>query len=100
MKKYVPSGYQIINLDISTQTSGTPFAPETEDEKLLHKLLSLPLEEQKPILLKLKSPDVIFIGFPLSMGVNIQINGGVYGSLWSISLETDGNNLVYNYYEQ
>lgn len=51
MKKYTPSGYQIINIDVSDKTSGTPFTPETEDEKLLHSLLSSGKLEPKPILL-------------------------------------------------
>ena len=50
-KKYNPSGYQIINIDASQQTSGVAFTPETDDEKLLLSLMNS--EIVKPILLKL-----------------------------------------------
>lgn len=62
-KKYVPSGYQIINIDVSDKTSGTAFTPETEDEKLLFELLSGNVK--KPILLKIITTNVEFMGFAL-----------------------------------
>ena len=51
-KKYNPSGYQIINLDLTGKTSGTAFTPETEDEKLLYNIL-VNKKCNKPILLQI-----------------------------------------------
>ena len=62
-KKYIPSGYQIISIDVSDKTNGTPFTPETEDEKLLYEILSSD-KIKKPILLDFKTSGYHFIGFP------------------------------------
>lgn len=52
-KKYVPSGYQIIEIDVTGKTNGqTKWSPSTEDEKILFDLLSKPLIT-KPILIHL-----------------------------------------------
>ena len=84
-KKYVPSGYQIINIDASDKTSGTPFTPETEDEKLLLKYLKSDKIE-KPLLLHCISiSGVTSNGF-----VNI-IDGAISFSSY------DGTNVVITY---
>lgn len=58
-KKYIPSGYQIINLDLEVEQSGISElkTPETEDEKILHSLLSDAENIKKPILIKAKVYD-------------------------------------------
>lgn len=59
-KKYVPSGYQIINLDLSAiTTTGGTITPSTEDEKLLLDILSKSSIQEtasnlKPILIHIK----------------------------------------------
>ena len=79
-KKYTPSGYQIISIDVSDQTSGTAFTPETEDEKLLHEILSSG-EIKKPILLRLFGiTDDVLVGFPLIVDNKLTITYGVVGS--------------------
>ncbi len=61
-KKYVPSGYQIIVLDLSDKTSGTAFTPETEDEKILYEILRAS-KTSKPILLEINTPNIALSGF-------------------------------------
>lgn len=53
MKKYVPSGYQIINIDLTGKQSGSSWEPSTEDEKILFDLLTRNNNGEivKPILL-------------------------------------------------
>lgn len=55
-KKYTPSGYTIIEFDSTNRTSGTAFTPETEDEKILYKILVSIKDNNyaKPILLHKK----------------------------------------------
>ena len=72
-KKYQPSGYYIINLDLSDKTSGTPFTPETDDEKLLFNILSNAIIN-KPILLKLVTQNMgTYVGFPLYIGGALKV---------------------------
>lgn len=71
-KKYVPSGYQIININVENKTSGQGFAPETDDEKLLLELLENGVK--KPILINLvTSVAGEFFGFATIYGSNLNI---------------------------
>lgn len=79
-KKYTPSGYQIISIDVSAKTSGTAFTPETEDEKLLHEILSSG-EIKKPILLKLFGiADTVLVGFPFIIENKLSLTYGAVGT--------------------
>ena len=99
-KKYVPSGYQIINLDLTGKTSGTPFTPETEDEKLLHQILSSGKIE-KPILIHLITSGYEFHSFGLVVSKNeLQIISGAVGSLVSESIYPSADKLVWTETEE
>lgn len=67
-KKYIPSGYQIINISVTaTALDGTPFSvtATTEDEKILCDLLEHDKQFTKPILLNFHeiSNDYTLSGF-------------------------------------
>lgn len=84
-KKYVPSGYQIITIDMTNKTSGTAFTPETEDEKILHEILSSG-EISKPILLSLVGvTDDRCFGFGVVHGGTIYLINTVYTEVISTS---------------
>lgn len=91
MKKYVPSGYQIINIDLTGKTSGTPFTPETEDEKLLHEILSSG-ELKKPILLDITTSSYHVVGFVVYYG-DISITFGAVGSSVTEEISLDDDKL-------
>ena len=80
-KKYVPSGYQIIDIILPSDfSSGDIITASTEDEKLLVSMLvesnnNPRVNNFKPILLKITTPQVTTAGF-------VSITEGV------ISLET------------
>lgn len=96
-KKYVPSGYQIISIDVSDKTSGTPFTPETEDEKLLHEILSSG-EIKKPILLNVVCDLGTLSGFGTQFNIN-DISLFTFTSLGQntrISLSSVEDKLVYS----
>ena len=90
-KKYVPSGYQIINLDITaTAFDGTPFtiSAETEDEITLCDILDDNKQYEKPILLKIheKSQDYNLCGFVTCVDGTL-ILGDPTGTETSIKIE-------------
>lgn len=95
-KKYVPSGYQIINIDVSDKTSGTPFDVVTEDEKLLYEILSSG-EIKKPILLHIKTTGFEMCGSAiLDIGSKIiSLISGDIGSLVSESITISTTQLVW-----
>ena len=62
-KKYTPSGYQIINIDVS-ERAGNPFTPETIEEKELFAILSKEyIMNEKPILLSIRTSSYEIVGF-------------------------------------
>ena len=86
MKKYVPSGYQIINIDTTDKTSGTGFTPETDDEKILYEILSSGKLEPKPILLKIKTSVVSLCGYGVIVDdTNLNLSTNSYAEDFSIS---------------
>lgn len=91
-KKYQPSGYQIINLDLSGKTSGTGFAPETEDEKLLYSILR-DTNNVKPILLHvLTTYGYEYVGFGIKA-----IDSGelfIYGISSTLKITASSNQLT------
>ena len=95
-KKYQPSGYQIINLDLTDKTSGTPFTPETEDEKLLYEILSSG-KITKPILLDIKTSGYHFSGFCCNDYASHQIclSFGPVGSSVTESIVGSTNKLIW-----
>lgn len=95
-KKYVPSGYQIISIDVSDKTSGTPFSPETEDEKLLYEIL-LSDEIKKPILLDIKSSGYHLVGFANIdiRSTQVCITYGAVGSSISETITANSNKLTW-----
>ena len=102
-KKYVPSGYQIINIDCSDKTSGTPFDPVTEDEILLCKILYDVTSEgiNKPILLKCIDTDQnMWCGFPSICNNRATLTDGIIGSSKQVTLWSDGSQLEINYAEE
>lgn len=99
-KKYVPSGYQIISLDVTDKTSGTAFTPETEDEKILHQILSSGKIE-KPILLHIITGGYEFYSFGLVLSTNeLQIIGGSANALISESIYPSADKLIWVETEQ
>lgn len=70
VKKYIPSGYQIINLEYPNIVSGTPIEkyPETEDEKILFDILVAQSKYTKPILINCKCANVSFSQFAVRIG--------------------------------
>ena len=95
-KKLQPSGYQIINIDVSTQTSGTPFDPVTDDEKLLLDILSSG-KINKPILLQIKTSSYNVIGLSVIELENesISIQFGSIGSSTSENIARSGTQLLW-----
>ena len=99
-KKYVPSGYQIINLDVSDKTSGIPFTPETEDEKILHEILSSG-KLSKPILLHIITGAPYEItGFAVKTDNSISLTFGNVGSSITEELSISSDKLVWIEYEE
>ena len=101
-KKYVPSGYQIINLDLMDKTVQVPFEPTTEDEKILWNILHkgntvLP---SKPILLGVKTAYLRFLGFGTIADSSITLISGLIGSSTSIIIQPNGNDLVFDVVEE
>lgn len=79
-KKYVPSGYQIIDLDLSAVTqSGDSVTPTTEDEKILANILNNGTMN-KPILLRIHNLG----GFELC-GFGIMLGGTISLPSYSMS---------------
>lgn len=56
MKKYVPSGYQILSIDCSRVDNDGNLLEETEDEKVLYELFRNNRISSKPILLNAYVP--------------------------------------------
>lgn len=100
-KKYVPSGYQIINIDVSDKTSGTPFTPETEDEKLLYSILKSG-ENKKPILLQIKTSGYLMSGFVVIdiLAETISLVNGDIGGMVSETITTSTTQLVWTEVEE
>lgn len=77
-KKYSPSGYQIIKITIPIgYVSGTEKTAETEDEKLLLKILNEPTDKiQKPILLTvfIENDETNMYGFATRYGALLSIS--------------------------
>ena len=89
-KKYVPSGYQIINLNVEDKSSGVAFTPETDDEKLLLKILES-RECKKPILLHIKTSSYDLTGIAVFDTSTISLLSGNIGTLVSEFIsETSG----------
>ena len=65
-KKYTPSGYQIIKLDVTDMDLSQAFTPRNEDEELLLKCL-LKNSFKKPILLHYDSDNYSLCGFVTSL---------------------------------
>ena len=100
MKKYVPSGYQIINIDLTGRISNTAWEPSTEDEKILFDLLKRNGKGKivKPILLYEKSNKIS--GFPILINELCSLSSGYAGS--QVVLEifvTVENKLNFTYQE-
>lgn len=100
-KKYVPSGYQIINIDLTGKTSGIAFDPVTEDEKMLYDLLVKSEEKttlpNKPILLRV--PDVLLMGFVAFFSGKLAYTLGVSGSQFHFEIYRSGTQIIFDYYE-
>lgn len=102
MKKYVPSGYQIINIDLTDKTSGTAFTPETEDEQELSKLLTKHSNKEiiKPVLLTVILNSLRMTGFGVVTGGLIALTYGYTGSQVDLELWVDEDGeLTFNYQE-
>lgn len=97
-KKYQPSGYQIINLDLSDKTSGTPFTPETDDEKLLLKLLENGVE--KPILLHIQTGNINAISFCVYESRHLYLIVGNVGASTSEDITDSSGKLLWTETEE
>lgn len=94
MKKYVPSGYQIIVVNVTGKTSGSTFAPQTEDEKILFEILQNQ-KCNKPILLTIVDSDSKYTGFVALGGNKAEL---VFSdSTLSFSIGYDGTNFSLKY---
>ena len=101
-KKYQPSGYQIIVLDMNNQVSATPFTPQTEDEKILYDLL-IDEKNNKPILLDIKTPSPYhFIGFATKETDShmITLHYGSVGGLITETILASSNKLTWTENEE
>ena len=85
-KKYSPSGYYIINLDLTGKTSGNSFDCETEDEKILYDVLVKVGngEKDKPVLLYLLTDNITMVGFGVTGGGEITLQDLSYSEILSI----------------
>ena len=92
-KKYVPSGYQIINLNLSAQTSGTAFSVGTDDEKLLCDILNSGIK--KPILLSIidTSGDE-WLGIPSYYDGVLSLTSGAIGSSTQIEISAPSSSTL------
>lgn len=74
-KKYEPSGYQMILVDVSSKISGNSYSPSTEDEEILLKLLTELHEGKmiKPVLLTVKESTRTNRGFAQITGTQISL---------------------------
>lgn len=97
-KKYVPSGYQIINLEYPDIVSGTPLekTPETEDEKILHKILS---EDKfnKPILINILCGDETFSQFANRIDGLLFVGDVSHGDYSFVSISASSDKLEISY---
>ena len=99
-KKYTPSGYQIINIDVTDKTSGTAFTPETEDEKILHEILSSG-EIKKPILLRLFGiSNTVIVGFPVITDGSMTLTVGAVGSSLTEEISRSSEKIVWRESEE
>ena len=75
MKKYVPSGYQIISIDVSRVDDDDNLLEETEDEKVLYELCRSGKLHRKPILMDVKMGvgGAHLTGFPIILGNSITV---------------------------
>ena len=77
-KKYVPSGYQIINIIIDN-SEGNYFVVDSEDKTTLIKVLeNVDISVIKPILLHCATPDYNLTCFPLLEDYTLRFNSGDY----------------------
>lgn len=76
MKKYVPSGYQILSIDVTRVDENNHLLEETEDEKVLYDLMRNGKLDRKPILLQARHGNSGFVltGFVIINGVSIQLS--------------------------
>lgn len=99
-KKLQPSGYTIINIDASAQTSGTPFDPVTDDEKLLCEILSNG-EFKKPILLDIIDPSGDhWCGFPIRYTSRLTFTDGQVGATTSLVIDVSSEQLIVEIFEE
>lgn len=103
-KKYTPSGYQIITIDIADKTSGTDFTPVTEDEKILLNIIDSGTKDilQKPILLNvLNSGDIVISGYATMKSGGVSVSCGRNGdNLVFVEFDKNGETTVlFTYYE-
>jgi hypothetical protein len=92
-KKYVPSGYQILEIDVSDKTSGNSYAPSTKDEEiLLESLKKIENNEKvKPILLVINDGGDLSSGFVnIDYSISqINLNIGACQTLFTYSFMYD-----------
>ena len=99
-KKLSPSGYVIINLDVSELGNEDSFTPTTDDEILLHEILSS--HKTVPILARIKtSGGYELCGMAvLDSGSGISLYSGIEGSSFSVSITLSDDKLVLNFVEE
>ena len=98
-KKYVPSGYQIINIDASDKTAGIPFDAVTEDEKLL--LSFLQYGSKKPILLELVDTEGYYWkGYPTFFNSALSLSYGAVGTSTTVIISESSGQLAINTIEE
>ena len=75
MKKYVPSGYQIISIDATRVDDDGNLLEETEDEKVLYEICRSGKLHRKPILMDvhLGSNGLHLTGVPMIVGDRITV---------------------------
>ena len=99
-KKYVPSGYQIINIDFTSSDSEITVIPSemTEDEKVLYDILNRGLTETKPILLSIRERrmNTRLIGFGVLEDGAINLKSETYNFYARIDNENLGLNFTEN----
>lgn len=107
MKKYVPSGYQIISIDTSRVDDDGNLLEETEDEKVLYEIMRSGKLHRKPILMyaKMGNGGAELTGYPVILSNSltlqqIKLAEGVIDGYTQIILELVDNKILVSVEEQ
>lgn len=95
MKKYVPSGYQIIDLGV-IEDFESPISAETDDQKLLCELVN-DLSQTKPILLKFNDSNYNVVALSTRYGnvLFISYYSSADGEIFHYAISASSNEITF-----